>query len=150
MATSGSPASQRAVEVAAAIAAEHGDELVIVHVQPPGEVRVARLGPTVVSCCWLQDPYSEPVLLDARQLAWVNGAAARVGLIAGLPADGIVMAARQLDAGLVVIGARATRLPARLAAPIRVRLATRCPVALLTVPAGGSASAAADLSGTFR
>jgi nucleotide-binding universal stress UspA family protein len=105
-ATSGSSASQRATAVAAAIAAERGDELVVVHVQPPRELRVARLGPTVVGPCWLDDPHPEPVLLQARRLAWANGISARVGLIAGVPADGIVLAARDLGAGLVVIGAR--------------------------------------------
>jgi len=149
VATSGSPASQRAIEVAAAIAAEHSGELVILHVQPPRQVRVARLGPTVVGCCWSQDPYSERVLIDARRLACANGSPARVGLIAASPADGIVMAARQLDARQVVIGARTTRLPARLAAPTRARLADGCPVPLLTVPADGRASATADKSRTL-
>jgi nucleotide-binding universal stress UspA family protein len=99
-ATSGSPASQRATAVASAIAAEHGRELVVVHVLPPREVQVVRLGPTVARPCWLDDPYSKPVLLQARRLAWAHGIGARVGLIAGMPADGIVMAARELGAGL--------------------------------------------------
>jgi nucleotide-binding universal stress UspA family protein len=148
-AASGSTASERATEVAAAIAAEHGGELVIVHVQPPQEVRVARLGPTLVGCRWLDDPYSEPVLLQARRLAWANGCLARVGLIAGPPVDGIVMAARRLDAGLVVVGARATRLAGWLGAPTRTRLAHRGPVPVLTVSPDWRAGAAAGLSGTL-
>jgi nucleotide-binding universal stress UspA family protein len=132
-ATSGSPASQRATVVAATIASEHGGELFVVHVRPPVELRVVRLGPTTVSARWLDDPFSEAVLLEARQLAWENGIAARVGLIAGLAADGIVMAARQLDAALVVLGARGSARGRGLGAtPARAKRSS--PVPVLTVP----------------
>ena len=137
-AASGTLASQRATSVAATIAAERGGELVVVHVQPPRELRVVRLGPTVVRSCWLDDPYSEPVLLAARRLAWANGIMARIALLAGLPADGVVMAAGEFGAGLVVIGSRTAWLPA----PTRARIQRACPVPVLAVSRGRTAAAA--------
>jgi nucleotide-binding universal stress UspA family protein len=75
-------------------------------------------------------PYAEPVLLAARRLAWENGIAAWVGLIAGPVADGIVIAALQLEAGLVVLGARASRPGCALT---RERVKRSSPVPVLTV-----------------
>ena len=132
-AISHSPASQRATVVAAAIVSEHGGELFLVHVRAPVELRVVRLGPTRVSARWSDDPYSEPVLLAARRLAWENGVAARVGLIAGTPADGIVMAARQLDVDLVVLGARTARLTGWRYGVTQARVKRSSPVSVLTV-----------------
>jgi len=59
--------------VPAAIASERGGELFVVHVRAAFELRVVRLGPTTVSARWLDDPYSEPLLLAARRLAWEPG-----------------------------------------------------------------------------
>jgi nucleotide-binding universal stress UspA family protein len=140
-ATSASPASQRATVVAAAIASEHGGELFVVHVRPPVELRVVRLGPTSVSARWLDDPYSEPVLLGARRLAWEHAIGARVGLIAGPPADGIVMAARQMGAGLVVVG-HASRSTGWRYGVTRTRVKRSSPVPLLTVGRGTMVSLA--------
>jgi nucleotide-binding universal stress UspA family protein len=132
-ATSGSPGSQRATVVAAVIASERGGDLFVVHVRPPVELRVVRLGPTSVSARWWDDPYSEPLLLEARRLAWENGVAARIGLIAGPPADGIVMAARQLDVDLVVLGARTSGLTGGRFAVTRARVKRSSSVSVLTV-----------------
>src|SRR5579875_3691179 len=87
LAASGSAASQRAIVVGAAIVAEHGGQLIVVHVRPAVLMRVTRLGPTVASPCWLDDPFSDGVLLAARRLAWENGVLPRVGLLAGPVAD---------------------------------------------------------------
>ena len=102
-AVSGSPASCRAVEVGASLTAENGGKLIVVHVTPPTQLRVVRLGPTTIGTGWLGDPYAEPILLDARRLAWAHGIMARVGLISGLPAEGVLMAARELRPTLIVI-----------------------------------------------
>ncbi len=98
------------------------------------EIRLVRLGPTTVGTHWLRDPYAEPVLLDARRAAWAHGIAARLGLISGLPAEGLLMAAQEGKPTLIVIGARRSRLPARLAAPTRARVQRCSPVPILTVP----------------
>lgn len=73
---------------------------------------------------------SEVRLLAARRLAWENEIAVRVGLIAGPAADGIVMAARQLEAGLIVLGARASR-PGPGLGVTRTRVKRSSPVPVL-------------------
>ena len=133
-AASGSPASRRATEAAARLAADHGGELIVVHVRPPTQLRVLRLGLTIVEIGWLADPFLGPVLLDARRVAWAHGILARVGLISVLPAEGVLMAASELSPTLIVIGTRRSRLSARLAAPTRARIQRRSPVPVLTVP----------------
>ncbi len=144
VATNGSPASQRATAVAAALVAECAGQLVVVHVLAALEVRVVRLGPTVESVSWSDDPFSDPVLLAARRLAWMSGVVARVALVAGPPADGIVIVARQISAGLIVMGrGRAPGWRAGwLAASTRARVERRAAVPVLAVPAvrGGQAA----------
>jgi len=66
-------------------------------------------------------------------MAWENGIAAQVGLIARPAADGIVMAARQLEAGLVVIGARAWGPTGWRLGVTRTRVKRSSPVPVLAV-----------------
>lgn len=133
-AVSGSAASQRATIVAAALASEHAGELVIVHVRPPSEMRVVRLGPAVVRTRWLDDPFGEPVLLQARRLAWTSGVMPRIVLMDGRVTEGVAMAAREWGSSLVVIGWRARWLPATT----RTRIQRSCPVPVLAVSRGGA------------
>lgn len=73
------------------------------------------------------------MLLAARWQAWENGVGARVGLIARPAADGIVMAAFQLEGGLVVLGARASRPTAWRYGVTRARVKRSSPVPVLIV-----------------
>lgn len=138
-ATSGSPASASATAVSAAIASEHGAELIVVHVRAPAVMRVGRLAPTIVHNQRLRDPHASTVLAAARQAAWANGAFARVVLMSGEPAPAILSVAAELAVDLIVIGARPSHAPVVLAAPTRYRIQrdARCPVRVvpLIVPA---------------
>jgi Universal stress protein family len=70
------------------------------------------------------------VLRAARRVAWENQIAVRVGLIVGPAAHGIVMPARQAEAGLVVLGARAWS-PGRGLGMTRPRIKRSSPVPVL-------------------
>ncbi len=134
LATSGSAASRRATVVAVAIAGEHNGQLIVVHVRPPVLMRVTRLGPAVAPPGWLDDPMSDAVLLAARRLAWENGVLPRVGLLAGAVAKAVVLAARQLDVGLIVIGSRIARRPTRMSQSIHARVRRSGAAPVLAVP----------------
>jgi nucleotide-binding universal stress UspA family protein len=129
-AVSGSVASRRATAVAADLANTFDARLTILHVIPPLQYRVGRLAPTLPLTQRLDDPLSDPVLLDARQIAWARGVTPRAILIAGDPGPVIVTVAGDLDADLLVIGTRRWRRPGRLAARRRrwVHAHAPCPV----------------------
>jgi len=110
-------------------------------------VRVTRLGPTVTRWRRRDDPYAEPVLLRARQVAWANGALARVLLMIGDPAEAILAAARDFRVDLIAIGARPVRMPAFIAAPTRYRLQRDALVPVLAVPLAGEVTRDADGAG---
>lgn len=63
---SGSPASVHATAAAARLAASLEAELIVAHLAPPRALRVDRLTPTIAFTRRLDDPYSSPVLLEAR------------------------------------------------------------------------------------
>ncbi|MDQ6925858.1 MAG: universal stress protein [Candidatus Eremiobacteraeota bacterium] len=126
-ATSGSPASASATAAAALLANERDAELVVVHVGAPEVMRVSRLGPTIVHSQRERDPHASPVLSAARQVAWANGAFARVILISGEPAPAILSLAVELAVDLIVIGARPSRAPALLVDPTRYRIVRAAP-----------------------
>jgi nucleotide-binding universal stress UspA family protein len=116
LATNGSPTARHATEVAAELASAFNAELTVVHVVPAIEYRVGRLAPMLPITRRLDDPYASAVLLDARRIAWDNGAAARTVLIAGEAPQAIVALATRLQAALVVIGAKQRRRRPRLLA----------------------------------
>lgn len=140
-ATNGSAASQCATVVAAGIAHERDAELIVVHVRPPEVMRVGRMAATIVHNVRLQDPHSSGVLSAARQVAWANGAFARVILMSGDPVTAIVSLADELAVDLIVIGASRSRAPVVWAAWTRRRIkhAASCPVRIVTLPGSGSA-----------
>jgi nucleotide-binding universal stress UspA family protein len=135
-ATSGSAASVGATAAAAAIANARDGELIVAHVRPPGVMRVGRLGPTIVRNVRLRDPHGSPVLSAARQVAWANGAFARVVLMSGEPVSAILRLADELAVDLIVIGASASRAPAVLTARARygIQRDAPCPVRVIALP----------------
>jgi nucleotide-binding universal stress UspA family protein len=116
VAVSGSDASRRATAVAAELANTFDARLTILHVVPPLRYRVGRLAPTLPITQRLDDPLSNPVLLEARQIAWARGVSPRAILIAGDPGQVIVTVAGDVRADLLVIGTKPRLLPRRLAA----------------------------------
>jgi len=133
-ATSGSAASASATAAAAFLASERDAELVVVHVGAPEVMRVSRLGPTIVQNRRVRDPHASPVLSAARQVAWANGAFARVILLSGEPVPAILSLAVELVVDLIVIGARPSRAPAFLAGPTRSRVAREAPCPVRVIP----------------
>jgi nucleotide-binding universal stress UspA family protein len=115
-AVSDSDASRRATAVAADLANTFDARLTILHVVALLRYRVGRLAPTLPITQRLDDPLSNPVLLDARQIAWAHGVSPRAILIAGDPGPVIVTVAGDLRADLLVIGTKPRLLLARLAA----------------------------------
>lgn len=130
LATNGAAAARHATVVAADLAGRWGARLAILHVKAPVEHRVGRLAPTLPVTQRLDNPYEDPVLADARRLAWTAGAAAKPVLWAGDPGPVITALAARVGASVVVIGARRRRGPARLLARTRRWVSTRavCPV----------------------
>lgn len=141
VAASGSLASRQATAVAANLASTFEAQLVILHVVPPVEYRVGRLAPTLPITRQLDDPLSNPVLLEARRLAWTRGTSARTILIAGDPAPVIVAVARELGADLLVIGSTPRLVPSALAAKTRLWVSARAPCPVLPVTADQSSAA---------
>lgn len=109
------------------IANECDGELIVVHVRPPDVLRVARLAPTIVRDVRLRDPHGSPVLSAARQVAWANGAFARVVLMSGEPVPAILSLADELAVDLIVIGASGSRAPAVLTGRARYRIQRDAP-----------------------
>lgn len=103
---SGSKASRRAVETAAGLTGAFDAELVIAHVLPAVEYRVARFTAPLPLTRKLDDPHGDATLQEARRLAWECGVAARLTLLSGDPAAAIVALADELEGELVVLGAR--------------------------------------------
>jgi nucleotide-binding universal stress UspA family protein len=140
-ATSGSAASMGAAAAAAVIANECDGELVVVHVCPPEVLRVARFGPTIVRNVRLRDPHKSPVLSATRQVAWANGAFARVILMGGEPVPAILSLADELAVDLIVIGASGSRAPAVLTGRVRYRIQRDAPCAVRVISLPPSAAA---------
>ena len=140
-ATNGSPASLRATAAAAVIANERDAELIVMHVRPSEAMRVGRPPSTIVHNVRLGDPHGSEVLSGARRVAWANGTSARVVLMSGDPVSAIVSLADELAVGLIVIGARRSRVPAVFGARTRCRIprAALCPVRIVALPVSASA-----------
>jgi nucleotide-binding universal stress UspA family protein/nitrite reductase/ring-hydroxylating ferredoxin subunit len=86
--TDGSASSARATTVAAAITVANNAELIVAHVQKPGDTEAARTLASAVAAC--EDAGVKPRKLTAEMLE-------------GRPAEAIVEFAEQRDAGLVVV-----------------------------------------------
>ncbi len=139
-AASGSVASRQATAVAANLASTFDAQLVILHVVAPVEYRVGRLAPTLPITRQLDDPLANPVLLEARRVAWTRGANAKTILVAGDPAPVIVAVARELGADLLVIGRTPRLAPSALAAKTRLCVSTRAPCPVPPVTADQSSA----------
>ena len=133
VAASGSVASRQATAVAANLASTFEAQLVILHVVPPVEYRVGRLAPTLPITRHLDDPLANPVLLEARRIAWARGASVKAILVAGDPAPAIVAIARELGAALLVVGKTHRLMPSALAAKTRAWVGNRAPCPVLPV-----------------
>jgi nucleotide-binding universal stress UspA family protein len=138
LATSGSRASIEATVFAAELAAALSASLRIVHVVSPVEYRVGAFAPMRAIPRRLTDPFENPVLCHARELAWQHGTAATLQLVAGEPPQAIVAAATDANADLLVIGARRRTRPR--AAPTRRWIQAHAPCPILTTSAGSGAA----------
>jgi nucleotide-binding universal stress UspA family protein len=139
-ATSGSAAAYHATVVAAELASAFAAELTIVHVVAPIEHRVGRFAPTLPITRRLDDPHASAVLLNARRIAWENGAPSRTVLVAGDPPRALVAIAARIEADLLVIaGKRRGRLGALRATHGRW-IGTYAPCPVLAVPPRPAAS----------
>lgn len=145
LATSGSAASLRATVFAAQLTAALDATLRIVHVLAPIEYRVGRLAPMRAVPRRLANPFESPVLRQAREVAWRNGAASTLALLAGDPAHAIVNAAAETDTDIVVIGTAPPRHPLWRTAPIGRWIHDHAPCRVLTPDASHeTASASAE------
>jgi CPA2 family monovalent cation:H+ antiporter-2 len=106
IATDGSPAAVEAVELGLELAAEHGSEVIFVHVAPAADViPFAGLGMTGSLPHEPNDLDRAP--LDAAvALAEEHGVVATTKLLTGNVVDEIVAYADSLDADLTVVGSR--------------------------------------------
>ena len=86
--TDGSASSARAAQVAAAITVANNGELIVAHVQSPGDAEAERTLAAAAAAC-------EAAGVKARKLT--------AELLEGRPAEAIVEFAEQRDAGLVVV-----------------------------------------------
>lgn len=132
LATSGSPASLRATVFAARLTAACDATLRIIHVLAPIEYRVGRLAPMRAVPRKLTDPFQSPVLRQAREVAWRNGAAATLALLAGDPAPEIVNAAAEMNADIIVIGNASPRYRCWRTAPTGRWIHDHAPCRVLT------------------
>jgi len=133
VAVSASDASRRATAVAAGLADTFNARLTILHVVPPLRYRVGRLAPTLPITQRLDDPLSNPVLLDARRIAWTRGINPRTILVAGEPDQTIIAVAAELGADLLVVGAKSRLLPGGPAARRRRCLHSHAPCPVLPI-----------------
>jgi nucleotide-binding universal stress UspA family protein len=135
VATSGSPASQLALELAVELASAEGAEVTALMVVPTGDPRVdiVESGPIGhAGRHHLEPPELDRPLKEAQALARERGVPLRPELVAANdPARAIIAEARALQADLVVMGASHRRL--KKAA--RVLRELHCPVLLTAPPA---------------
>jgi nucleotide-binding universal stress UspA family protein len=106
VATDGSPASLEAVEMGLELAAEQGAEVAFLHVVPPTDFRVTRLGPAAAAAGRLEVVDGDTALHEAAARAQQAGVPYTLEAAAGEAADVIVALADAADADLVVVGSR--------------------------------------------
>src|SRR5215210_4243458 len=122
--TDGSASSARAAEVAAALTTANSAELIVAHVQSPGDASAERILATAVTAC---------------EAAGVKGRKLSGELLEGRPAEAIIEFAEQRDAGLVVVsGGRGQRYSLGDVAH-RLSHHTRCDLLIVSerAPSGG-------------
>ncbi len=103
--TDGSPRAQEAVEFGLEIAAQEGADVFVVHVLLPVDPLVREETNRTVSHPLLTAE-DDPVLRHAAELAAERVVTCNPKLLVGLPEDELLALAREVDAGLVVVGSR--------------------------------------------
>ena len=112
VATDGSPRSAEGVDFAVDLAAEHGAELIIVHVVPAVDL-IPPLAIDEVGGALVHEPtaYDHALLEDAAAVATEHGVVATTALVAGSTAEAIVASADAHDADLIVLSSRSGHGP---------------------------------------
>ena len=106
IATDGSPAAAEAVDLGLELASEQRAEVVLLHVVPPTDFRVTRVGPPHPVPHRLEITDEDTALHEAAEKATARGVAFQLELISGEAADEIVTLAEAVAADLVVVGSR--------------------------------------------
>ncbi len=102
LAANGSPSSRKAADVAADIGEKYGAEVVVLHVH---EQKISMLGASVVD-----QPYEDPNFVDEMVRALKDAGVSARSEVQTAPLGGvphvILEMAKELDAGLIVMGSR--------------------------------------------
>jgi len=102
LATNGSPSSRKAADVAADIGQKYGAEVVVLHVR---EQKITKLGAYVVD-----QPYEDANFVDEIVRALKDAGVSARSEVQTAPLGGvphvILEMAKELDAGLIVMGSR--------------------------------------------
>ncbi len=102
LATNGSPSSRKAADVAADIGQKYGAEVVVLHVR---EQKITKLGAFVVD-----QPYEDANFVDEIVRALKDAGVSARSEVQTAPLGGvphvILEMAKELDAGLIVMGSR--------------------------------------------
>jgi nucleotide-binding universal stress UspA family protein len=106
IATDGSPASTEAVEFGVELAAEHGAELIFVHVVP--KLDVVPMTPFGIGGAFPHEATERDVaaLADAADVASEHGLISTTAMLTGNDVDEIVAFADSHDVDLIVVGSR--------------------------------------------
>jgi nucleotide-binding universal stress UspA family protein len=105
--TDGSPRAREAVEFGLEIAAQEGAEVFVVHVLSPVDSVVREETNRTVSHPLLTAD-DDPALRHAAEIAAERLVTCSPKLLVGLPEDELLALAREVDAGLIVVGSRGT------------------------------------------
>jgi len=107
VATDGSPAAMEAVSVGVELAAEHGSEVMFVHVVPLVDV-VPATGLAPIAGAFLHElsDHDRTLLVEAAEVAAEHGIVATTVLLRGDTVDEIVAYADSHDVDLIVVGSR--------------------------------------------
>lgn len=106
VATDGSPPARAAVELGAALAAEHGAELILAHVVPALDVTPAGRLPLYGVVPHEPSEQERAVLDEAADAVAALGGVATTVLLAGHEVEELVRCADAHDVDLIVIGSR--------------------------------------------
>jgi nucleotide-binding universal stress UspA family protein len=105
VATDGSPTARDAVGAAADLAAEHGSELIIVHVVPLVEVvPQPTIDEPAPAFLHVPNAYDHQLLEQAAALAAEHGVVATTALVPGSVVDEILSYSESHDVDLIVVG----------------------------------------------
>ncbi len=129
VAADGSPASQKAVSDAAALAKENKGWLIVLHVANTGAQQASAKFWEGVRRAFLEE--GQAVLKAAEQVAEGIGVPAKLRLEEGYPSERIVEIAEEESADLIVVGSRGRSKLAKMllgSVASRVIAAAKCPV----------------------